>query len=364
MRVRSGFGIVRILLAGAMIGALAAGTLAVSRGSHHRIYHAVLYSIVAERVTRGASSPDHAVRRLQEFVYQNVRTPRGAAILDGSPADTLVPGFGYCDPAVMVFLRLLEQINIPGRMIFLRRDDGVSPHTVSEVFLDGEWRVFDVHYGFVPRRPDGKVATINDLTAQPMLLTLSRTRPEWYRNARAFTLERRRSGLIRSMVRGLLTLTPEWLVDRFQDLYLLLPPPRYITTDGKLFEDYSASDSRLFFRARNYHVFLRTLQAESAYEELLRRYPESRYVDDSLYDLGLLALTQRQDHTSALARFRALLTAFPTTAWADEAAYFQARAYERAGDCDSAATLYRAVVARGRNGLEDARARLARFRCP
>ena len=39
-----------------------------------------------------------------------------------------------------------------GRMTFLHRADGVSPHTVAEVQLEGDWRVRDVFFGFAPTR--------------------------------------------------------------------------------------------------------------------------------------------------------------------------------------------------------------------
>jgi tetratricopeptide (TPR) repeat protein len=356
-----------VVVAVIAIGALGVSILATSKGYHHRLYRAFFYPVVAARVTLGASSGEDAVLRLHEFVYLNVRTPRGAPVLDDSAADTLIRGFGYCDPAVMIFIRLLEEINISGRMTFLRRDDGVSPHTVSEVFLSDRWRVFDTLYGFVPRRPDGHLATAADLTTQSELLDLSRTKSEWYRNAQVYltlgTKTSDLSDLLRSTLRVVATSIPDWLVDRLQDLYVLLPPPSYTTTAGTSFDDYSTPDGRQFFKARNFHVFLRTGEAESAYKELLRRYPESKHADAALYNLGLLELTQRRDPASALATLRILLEQHPDTGWASDARYLLARAYEESDDCYSAVRLHQGISTSSANGMEDARARLSRLKC-
>jgi TolA-binding protein len=154
-------------------------------------------------------------------------------------------------------------------------------------------------------------------------------------------------------------LTPRWLVDRLQDVYLRLPSPA--SSDPRFEPD--TPERRLFLRARHYHLFRRTSEAEAAYRELLRRHPESPHADTVLYDLGLLQLTQRRNPAAAIAAFEALLGQYPDSAWRNDSMYLKARAHEESGDCVSAARLYREVSRGHSNGLEDARARLARLGC-
>jgi hypothetical protein len=333
-------------------------------GVRHSLYRNFLYSVVAHRVTGSTAltgSQAVAVERLHEFVYLNVRTPYPWLIYD-SPADVLIRGFGYCDQAVLVFIHLLDQIGVSGRQTLLRRDDGVSPHTVSEVFLGGEWRVFDTLYGFVPRRPDGQAAAAVDFRSMPELLKVSRTSPEWYRNAEvAVTLGSGGSRFER--IYGPAALIPDALTDVVQDLYLLLPPPAYTTTTGEVVEDYRNPDGRLFFKARNFHLFLRAQKAEAAYEELLRRYPSSSYADDALYQLALLRLSQLGDPESALAALDVLFEQYPASPWIGDARYLRGLAEEGRGNCARASALYAEISADGGNAMEDARMRLARLRC-
>jgi hypothetical protein len=336
----------------------------------HSLYREFLYAVVAHRVTRGAASTESklaAVERLHEFVYLNVRTPYPWLIYD-SPADVLIRGSGYCDQAVLVFIHLLHHVGVPGRQTLLKRHDGVSPHTVSEVFLNGEWRVFDTLYGFVPRRPDGQPAAAVDFRSMPELLKGSRADPEWYRNTEVtVTLGNGGSEPDQASTfgrfSGLVAWIPDWLADGVQDLYVLLRAPTYTTTTGEVVEDFRNPDSRLFFKARNFHVFLRARKTEAAYEELLRRYPSSDYADDAWYQLAQLRLSQLGDPGSALAALEVFFAQYPTSRWTEDARYLRARAEEEKGNCGRAAALYAELTEDGGNGMEDARMRLARLHC-
>jgi hypothetical protein len=351
-----------------------AGAFALDRGLYHVAYRALFYTVVSERVTRTATSADDVVRQLNEFVYLNVRTPEDAPVLDDTAADTLIRGFGYCDAAVFLFVRLLEEQGIPSRMTFLGDGQAESPHTIAEVYVDGGWRVFDTLYNFIPRLPDGQVASVADVMAQPSLLDASRASATWYTGAHAVVERGSSAGpkqMLQRLLHELVAGLPDWLADGLQDLYLDLPPPTYMlkpAVEGQapqtVFDSFLTPDSRLYFRARNYHVFQRTDEAAAAYAQLLEAYPESRYADDARYELGLLELTQAGDPTESAVQFQALLTEYPATDWRDDATYLEARSYEAVGDCEPARALYQQVSQSDSNGLEDARARLQSSACP
>jgi tetratricopeptide (TPR) repeat protein len=342
--------------------------LAIHRGYHHDLYDAFFLPVIAHRVTLGAGSADDIAWRIHEFVNLNLRTPSGAASLDDDPRPVLLRGYAFCDQAVLAFIRLLQEKDVSGRLTWLRRDNGVSPHTVSEVLLDGQWRVFDTLYGFVPRRPDGAIASVRDLVTTPALLAGSRAEPEWYRNASVRLVrgpERRKRGdhawtfARQALVRRLAALAPDWAVDGLQDAYLALPTATI--PDARFPDGGPAWD--LFVRARHYHVLLRADAAEATYRAWLSRYGDAPQAPDVLYELGLLQLTQRRDPAGAIATFDTLLARHPDTSWRHETLYLKARAHETLGDCPAASRLYRMVVAGPGNGLEDARARIGHGPC-
>jgi tetratricopeptide (TPR) repeat protein len=351
--------------------AAGAGAWAIRRGVHHDLYAAVFLPVVARRAAGDdAVPPDEVAARLEQFVYVSIRSLSDSDMPETGDAsqDILLRGYGYCDQSVFAFIHLLQEKDVSSAMTFLYDANGVSVHTVAEVFLGGKWRVFDTLFGFVPRRADGALATVREVASNPALLTGSRASADWYRDARVQLLrgpERRKRGmpiltyLRQAGVRRLVALTPAWVIDALQDLYLRLPPPRQ--SDHRFAQ--GSPEYRLFFRARNYHVFRRARAAEAAYEAILRTYPEGGHTDDVLYELGHLRLLELGDARGGLASLETLLATHPGTPWAEDARYFSARAREALGDCLGAARLYREAAGGLSNGLEDARARLARLPC-
>lgn len=351
-----------------VVAGVAVGAWGVARGWHHGIYDAFLVPLVAHRVAGDVRAPEAVVDRLQDYVYLNLRMPFEAPVLTTRNRDVLLRGFAYCDQAVYVFIHLLQEQEISGRMTYLHRADGVSPHTVAEVQLEGGWQVRDVLFDFDPTRPDGAGASVKDLVEQPRLLAESRVPVEWYQHAKVRMVrgpERRRQGgpawpfVRQAAVRRMVALTPRWAADRLQDLYLRLPalPPK----DPRFETDPEAG--ALFYRARHHHVLLRGAEAGAGYQEFLRRYPEHPATDHVLYYLGLLQFSQLQDAAAAIETLGQLLERYPTTVWANEATYLLARAHAAANHCAAAAALYRRVIDANGGGREDATERLRHLAC-
>lgn len=51
-------------------------------------------------------------------------------------------GYGYCDDSATALVSLADRLGIPGRVW------GLEGHVVSELFVDGKWRMFDPDFGF------------------------------------------------------------------------------------------------------------------------------------------------------------------------------------------------------------------------
>jgi hypothetical protein len=338
----------RTLVAGLVLTGLiltAAGA-AVAAGMHHRLYRAMLYPVVARRMTASATSLDQALDQLNQFVYSDVGTPDHAPVVDDSAGDILIRGFGYCDQTDLVFTRLAAELGVNGRLLFLREADGTSPHSVAELYLDGHWRVYYTFFGFTPRRDDGSAATVGDLVRDPSLLEYSGGEAaDWYRHGTPVQLvDSDGSSLGRLLDRlGEVVATQPWLADRLQDLYLRLPYPRYMDSDGQVFETYSSPDAQLYFRARNYQLFDRDARARATYQQIVSEYPGSQSADDALYQLGLLARDDDDQPGQVIATLEALQSNYPATHWKDEATYMEAEAYADANQCRPARTLFREI---------------------
>ena len=333
-----------------------------------RLYDAFLVPLVAHRVAGDVRPPEAVVDRLQDYVYLNLRMPFEAPVLTTRNRDVLLRGFAYCDQAVYVFVHLLQEREISGRMTYLYRPDGVSPHTVAEVQLDGDWQVRDVLYDFDPTRPDGAGASVKDLVEQPRLLAKSRVPVEWYQHAKVRMVrgpERRRQGgpawpfVRQAAVRRMVAFTPRWVADRLQDLYLRLPAlpqedPRFATDPGR-------------------RALLPRPPSPRAPAGRQGRGRVSRSSCDAIRRIRrpITCSTTSGCSSSVSCRTRRLRSgrssscsnAYPETVWGNEATYLLARAHAAANHCAAAAALYRRVIDADGGGREDATERLRHLAC-
>lgn len=82
-----------------------------------------------------------------------------------------VDHIGPCGGTSRAMIVLLRVADIPARKAILYGSEGYGVHTVVEVLIDGEWRVFDPSYAYYWRRDsDGQIATAADLAADETLL--------------------------------------------------------------------------------------------------------------------------------------------------------------------------------------------------
>lgn len=257
-------------------------------------YERVTFQQIADRVTAGAADRQAAVIRLMEYVHaQVVLPPANRPIGDVKPLEILAAGRGWCDQRANVFIHLIRTLPLDARLVFLRDAQGRSPHSIAQVYLDGEWRVFDPVLGIPILNRRGKLATFRDLAEEPALLTEAQAvQPQkqfgvaqnFVEVAKLYKQEptifnswkgKRKTGLDRwpAPIR-------RWFVNRVQDLYFQLP----ISRAGV------APAQRRLNRARQYALLFRVKEAERMYRVLMREgetpaiQQDARFFTACLYD--------------------------------------------------------------------------------
>jgi hypothetical protein len=316
--------------------------------------------VVAQLVTRDSGSTLEKVERLHQFVYLNVSTPGATPVIDDTAADVLIRGVGYCDQAAWALARLAQEVGVPGRMFYLQAE-GSSPHTVAELYVDGDWRVFDVLYGVIPQHADGTVATVRDIVADPSLLGPSRASVDWYRDGYEVPLADPASTKLLQPLASAIANLPDPVANALQDAYLTAEPRPYVDINGTGVEDFQTLESRRLYAARNYQLFLRQKEAVQEYRTLAldRATPQA---EDALYQLGLIRLDQLKQPVAASQVLHSLLRIFPQSRWHDDAQYLAARADEASGRCRAAEIGYQEVSS-GANRMEDSQTRLSNLQC-
>lgn len=99
----------------------------------------------------------------------NVRyAPAGLPVIDDHIWSVVERGYGQADQQADVFTTLLTYGGVPAYW----RSIGVSPRIVplSYVWIDGQWRVFDVTRGLTFCTATGALATPDDLARDPALV--------------------------------------------------------------------------------------------------------------------------------------------------------------------------------------------------
>ncbi|MGE0706280.1 MAG: transglutaminase family protein, partial [Vicinamibacterales bacterium] len=119
----------------------------------------------AARLVASKETHEDRLTALMEWTHENVR-PQFAAparVVPDTFVDIIRRGHGYCDQSAHVFATLAHFAGYRSHLLFLRRPDGRSPHTVAEVLVDDRWVLVDpwLDYLFVNR--EGRLAGVEDL---------------------------------------------------------------------------------------------------------------------------------------------------------------------------------------------------------
>lgn len=367
--------LVLFLLVAMVPFAAMAGVVLLSPGVREYLYREVSYQLLANRIAGNETDPERIALRIAVYIEENLY-PGGGPVLDTTSWTDLVRGIGWCDQDDWILATLLSKKNIHARFVMLKDKQGSSPHTMAEVYLGGQWRVFDPLYGLVFRNSrDQSLATMSDLSENPSIIFDNpriRALPQEARRkveeffSRMFPipkepvrwaslLEMKNKSLPRRTVNsaiGLsLSLFGHGVAYLVQDLYLGMLPNRLIALDRGIKSGYrpltitKSEDPALFlyYKARNYHLYERVTLAEKFYKEIILRYPESPYAEKSSYFLGDLNLRVIRDYPAAVSHLADFLNRYPGSSWTSRAQYSLGLAYERMGNLEEAQRHYTAA---------------------
>ena len=312
-------------------------------------YRTLLYGQIAQRTAGCNASQEEAIDRLAEYVQTHLWTPGWAAPYDGTPADYLIRGIGWCDYQAKSYAVLLATLNIPARYAMLLEANGNSPHTVAEVRQGNRWGLYDVFFNlhFVDHR--GEPLALEALSDHPSLLDLQPA---------TITLRHRQPDLAQ-LIHGVyarvlpLTVPPRrsrpaterlTLFDRLLLLYARAGGPRFVAWYQDQYLGVPAaraiSPAERLLLARHRHLAGRAEEARQDYLQCVREAAGSLEASEARFWLGLLEW-ELDDHPGAAARtLQALITEEPNSRWTPMAWYYMGRCAEALGQPAAARAWY------------------------
>jgi len=111
-------------------------------------YNKIMCYYITRSVTAKSENFNEKIITLRDFVSENVISISGYHNrLATCAIEKLTSGIGWCDQQARVFMQLARSIGITSRLLFLRLEDGSSPHSVAEALApDGKWITVDPMY--------------------------------------------------------------------------------------------------------------------------------------------------------------------------------------------------------------------------
>lgn len=297
------------------------------------------YAYITQRLVGSERDPEVVIHTLTRFVHENLFVPAfGYAVVDDAPITVLHRGIGWCDQQANILLRLLDQRNIPSRLVFLRDQKGVTPHSVGEVYLKGAWRIVDPLMMLILRNSREEIATreeicqgevdfgafSSDRISLPKYSQLFCQKPTWFGGNKAL----RRPGLFEAIKLGK-PFPGKTMADSWQRLFAMpdvIGSDLFINLYVQAIRDlYETEDGYAYGVARTYHILGKFQEAQRWYSHVVTAFPTSPHVEESLFFTGLAAYHGGQ-YGEARVAFDKLLHKYPKTPWAGRARFFSGKA--------------------------------------
>ncbi|MFC1674354.1 transglutaminase domain-containing protein [Candidatus Omnitrophota bacterium] len=299
-------------------------------------YYRLVYNLIADQETKGASSDESKARRLFQYVIDH-EFVRGEPF-KAKPFESLIYAQGYCDFQARTLNSLLASAGIKSRYAMLLDKDGISPHTLNEVFLEGRWCAFDTLMNIIFEDGEGNKLSLEQLSDHPDLI-LGQTKLAALKDYDRGQFERFKNWYSRMFPMPALPrrsnplLLQSHIFDRISDAYSRIFKRRFFDFYQDLYlrfkKKYPREDFRFFFKARNYHLAYRYDLALSSYNSLIERFPESEYAGDAHFFLGVLYFDTGLLSKSAVF-FRDLIKKYPQE-WGSSGYYYLAKVYAAMG---------------------------------
>ncbi|MBI3320649.1 MAG: hypothetical protein HYZ91_00070 [Candidatus Omnitrophica bacterium] len=245
----------------------------------YHVYHEISFQVLARNELSEARTPEEVVRKAIDFTRRNIWVFPDSQPYSAKSFEYLVNGIGWCDYQAKVLCCLLAARGLHARYAFLIDRDGVSPHTVAEVYLHGAWRAVDPLFSLIFAKETGEWATLEELTPDfieslPDMVLLGTANPDIH--AHILELAKRTFPLPRPPHRSDDFLKEKHPFDGLADAYVAFCGKRFAEWyQDQFLRRHLATiqdpNERLWQEARNYQLYRRFTRAEPLYRALLAR---------------------------------------------------------------------------------------------
>ena len=137
----------------------------------------------SDAVTPAGASPEEKISEILAWMEHGParRTGNASSSAIHDPQQTLnyQALLRVCGSATNAFVNLANSSGLQARRLLLLSADRGAKHVVAEVFVDGRWIVVDPAFRYIPRGPDGRLLTRQELGDPEVLRWATRNVPNY-----------------------------------------------------------------------------------------------------------------------------------------------------------------------------------------
>ena len=129
------------------------------------LHRELVYKAITDKVTAGSKADRDKAMKLMDYAYLHVPSnlQLDKEIVDKHPLNDLLRGLGECDQIANTLITLARKARIKGRLIFLRGHRDSSRHSLCDLHVEGDFRIFDPTFNWVFLNKDNKIANFADI---------------------------------------------------------------------------------------------------------------------------------------------------------------------------------------------------------
>ena len=267
---------------------------------------------LALTIVEGQTTELGKAQALIDWVQLHVRPQTSAptTVITDDYVNIIKRGWGYCDQMAHVFATMATYVGLEAEQLQLYRNDGVSPHTLAMVKIDGKWRIASTWRGVIPKNSKGepytKTGFIHRLE-QGDIYELAPIGPAEFENSKSL----KTFPYIGNWQVGMKVV--HRVVERVKSLSSSSSSSSS-SSDLAARVQLSASDLEVYDRARDAHLDMNYELAQNLYTQVIVNSTSIILKDEAQFASGM-ASYDAKDYKGALETFNKIVTGDKDSAW-------------------------------------------------
>lgn len=298
---------------------------------------------LAQSIVSGQSTELGKATALINWVQLHVRPQTSAptTVITDDYVNIIKRGWGFCDQMAHVFATMATYVGLEATQLQLFKNDGVSPHTLAMVKIDGKWRIASTWRGVIPLNFKGEPYTlsgfINRLEKKDAFeFAPSGITAQEFKNSKTFSTFPYVSNIV---VLEKFSIRVVQKLKSFNDSSntpeTFKSPP---TAELQAKVDISHKDLVLYNKARDAHINMNYLLAEDLYSKVISMTMSDVLRDEARFQEGM-AYFDAKEYQNALVKFENIVNSKGESAWKISAKRMTAETFVNLGQRQKALSI-------------------------